>query len=351
MLRLEPNKVPYAIPMPNNMGVVRYVLAFAVIVAHFNTLVGECVWFPITSYSAVGGFFVLSGFLIYGSFLKHGRTSRYVRQRALRILPAYWATVLIFAVGLVAVSTLPVWEYFTTPGFWKYLVANMCFLNFIEPTLPGVFPDFAQRAVNLSLWTMKIEWMLYLSVPVVVWLIRKMHCRPVVMFMIIYVVSIVYRLLFIWLYDTTGNEIYQILGRQFVGQLMYFYTGVIIYYYYNVFMHHKWTVLVCGLLLMVVGGKIPFFSVVLHPLAFGSLVIWFSMVGRWGTFEGRRDNVSYNMYLVHGPVLQLVAYFGLSSLFGMWGSFFISLLAIILLSLAINTCVEKPIQHRLRHRC
>ncbi len=348
MLRLIPNKVPYPIPMPNNMGIVRYVLAFAVIVAHFNTLVGGDVWFPVTSYSAVGGFFALSGFLIYGSFLKHERTWRYVRQRALRILPAYWATVLIFAAGLVAVSSLSAWEYFTSPGFWKYLVANICFLNFIEPTLPGVFPDFAQRAVNVSLWTMKVEWMLYLSVPVVVWLIRKMRCRPVVMFIGIYVVSIAYRLLFNWLYYRTGSEIYQILGRQFVGQLMYFYTGVIIYYYYDVFMRYKWTVLVCGLVLMAVGSWIPYFSVVLHPLAFSSLVIWFSMVGRWGTFEGRRDNVSYNMYLVHGPILQLAAYFDLSSLLGMWGCFLISLLVIILLSLAINVCVEKPIQHRFR---
>ncbi len=72
------------------------------------------------------------------------------------------------------------------------------------------------------------------------------------------------------------------------------------------------------------------------------------MVGRWGTFEGRRDNVSYNMYLVHGPILQLAAYFDLSSLLGMWGCFLISLLVIILLSLAINVCVEKPIQHRFR---
>lgn len=31
----KPNIVPYSIPVPNNMGVVRYVLAFSVIVAHF----------------------------------------------------------------------------------------------------------------------------------------------------------------------------------------------------------------------------------------------------------------------------------------------------------------------------
>lgn len=346
---ITPNKVPYVIPTPNNMGVIRYLLAFAVIVAHFNTLVGGNIWFPITSYSGVGGFFALSGFLIYGSFLKHRDTWRYVRHRALRILPAYWATVLIFAIGLVSVSTLPACEYFMSPGFWKYLIANICFLNFIEPTLPGVFSDLARPAVNVSLWTMKVEWMLYLSVPIIAHLICKTRRQPVVIFISLFVVSIAYRLLFNQLYDHTGNEIYQILGRQFIGQLMYFYIGVIIYYYYDAFMHYKWMIITCSAALMLAGDYIPYFNEVLHPLAFGSLVIWFSMVGRWGTFEGRRDNVSYNMYLVHGPVLQLAAHFRLDSLLGIWGCFFTSLLAIVLLSFAINTCIEKPIQLRLRN--
>lgn len=69
-LTIKPNTVPYNISVPNNMGMVRYVLAIAVIIAHYNELVGANIYFPVTSYVAVGGFFSLSGFLIYGSFLK-----------------------------------------------------------------------------------------------------------------------------------------------------------------------------------------------------------------------------------------------------------------------------------------
>jgi len=344
----KPNIVPYSIPVPNNMGVVRYVLAFSVIVAHFNTLVGGDVWFPITSYAGVGGFFALSGFLIYGSFLKQNHTMGYVRRRAVRLLPAYWTTVLLFAFGLVTVSSLSVIEYFVSPQFWKYLVANLTFLNFIEPTLPGVFCGMPIGAVNVSLWTMKVEWMLYLSVPIVVWLIRKICCRPVVMFCCIYLSSAAYRLVFDWLFCHTGDEIYYILGRQFVGQMMYFYVGVMVYYYYDAFMRYKWPMLLVALALLLCQDWIPYFSILVHPLAFGVVVIWASMVGRWGTFGGLRDNVSYNIYLVHAPVLQLLAFFCVSERIGMWGTFLFGVLIITILSIAINILVEKPI-HRWLH--
>lgn len=331
--------------MPNNMGVVRYLLALGVIVAHFNLLAGGDVPFLFSSYSAVGGFFTLSGFLVYGSYLKHYSPGRYIKSRALRLLPAYWSTILIFAIALAGVSALPTSDYFTSSQFWKYLLANLSFLNFIEPDLPGVFQDRGMTAVNVSLWTMKVEWMLYLTVPLVANVIRKTKWRPAYVFVGIYVLSICYRLVFLWLYEETEKEIYNILGRQFVGQLMYFYVGVLIYYYFDYFMSHKAAVLVVSVSLLALqpwlGNTV---GVMVHPLAFGCLVILASMVGKWGTFEGKRDNVSYNMYLVHAPIIQLVVFFGLTTVCGVWLTFAISLMSVVLLSVCMNLFVEKPIQ-------
>lgn len=346
MMNLKPNRVPYNITMPNNMGVVRYLLAISVVIAHFNILAGGNVPFLFTSYSAVGGFFTLSGFLIYGSYLKRNDTLRYVKSRMVRLLPAYWTTVLIFAIGLVGVTTLSAEEYFTSPHFWKYIAANMAFMNFLQPDLPGVFQTQAISAVNVSLWTMKVEWMLYLSVPIVVWLIRKTKFSATFVLLAIYIISICYRIFFHWLYAKTGNELYNILGRQFIGQLMYFYMGVLIYYYFDAFLHYKWSILCVSLCLSLCSDWIPYFYIIVHPLSFGSLVVWFSMVGKWGTFEAKKDNVSYNMYLVHAPIIQLIAVSGLVERIGMWPSFLIAMLAITLLSVAINVAVEKPIQRR-----
>lgn len=349
--QIEANKTPYSIPKPNNIGVVRYILAFQVLIAHFNLLDDGNIYNLLSSFSGVGGFFTLSGFLVYGSYLKLRKPGRYFIQRAFRILPAYWATVLIFAIGLALISTLSPAEYFLSPQFWKYILANIFFLNYLEPNLPGVFSDFAVTAVNVSLWTMKVEWMLYFSVPLVDWLIRKLKFRPIVMFSLLYIFSAIYRIVFLYLYETSGNELYEILGRQFAGQLMYFYTGVIIYYYFNAFMRLKWPVLIVSVLLLAIGLTIRsylFFAI--HPMAFGSLVILFSMVGKWGTFEGRRDNISYNIYLLHAPIFQIAAYFGLTNLLGMWGGFIISLITVILLSAFINVAVEKPIRRLRKQR-
>lgn len=347
---LKPNRVPYNIPMPNNMGVVRYLLAVSVVIAHFNILAGGSVPLLFSSYSAVGGFFTLSGFLIYGSYLKRGNTFNYIKSRIIRLLPAYWATVLIFATGLVYVSALTPSEYFASPQFWKYLAANLSFLNFIEPNLPGVFQNHEISAVNVSLWTMKVEWMLYLSVPVVVWFIRKTKFKPTYVFVAIYLMSMCYRMFFQVMYESTGKELYNILGRQFAGQLMYFYTGVLIYYYFDSFMRYKWILLAMSVGLSLCADVIPYFNMVIHPLSFGILVLWLSMVGKWGSFEGKKDNVSYNMYLVHAPIIQLAVAYGLVGKWGMWQSFLVAIVAIVLLSIFINLAIEKPIQRRFTRR-
>lgn len=336
--------------MPNNMGIVRYLLALAVIVAHFNLLAQGDLPFPFTSYSAVGGFFTLSGFLVYGSFLKQGKPVGYIKKRAIRLLPAYWTTIVFFAIVLVGASGLTPGQYFDSTQFWRYLIVNLSFMNFLAPDLPGVFQSQSISAVNVSLWTMKVEWMLYLSVPIVSWIIRKCKCRPTTVFLVIYAVSVCYRLIFMWMYDVYGKEIYNILGRQFIGQLMYFYVGVLIYYYYNFFIAHKKWILGISLTLLILSSLNGYFKVVVHPLAFGSLVIWVSMIGKWGTFEGKKDNVSYNMYLVHAPIIQLVAISGLVKTVGIYISFLISLTAIVILSLLINFFVEKPIQRKFAYR-
>ena len=64
------------------MGMVRYILALAVIVHHFNVIFGTNYWLPVSSYHAVGGFFALSGFLVYGSYRRSPSLVYYTKKRA-----------------------------------------------------------------------------------------------------------------------------------------------------------------------------------------------------------------------------------------------------------------------------
>lgn len=343
---IRQNSVPYRIPVPNNMGVVRYILAIGIVLGHFK---GQTQWnipLPYTTYAIVGAFFVLSGFLSFGSYLRDPSPRRYIVKRLKRLMPPYWVAVLFFALILCSVSELSAAQYFTSPHFWKYLVSNLLCLNFIEPSLPGVFTDVAFNAVNGSLWTMKVEILLTLLVPVVHWITVKARCAPVWIFAGIYMLSCLYRGVMEYMYYVEGLQSGGMLSRQFAGQLMYFYFGVIVYYYFDTFMRYKWWLLGFTIALLLVSGAVPFYiyRVTAAPLVIGTAVIWFSMVGRWGIWEGRRDNVAYNIFLLHFPLVQLTLYFGLPSLVGHFAAFLICVAVSVVLAALMNLAVERPLQ-------
>ena len=328
----------------NKMDTVRYIMAFSVIVAHFNELLGFAIPWPISSGTGVGGFFALSGFLIYRSWERRPRLGPYLRNRALRILPPYFLVVLLCAFGLVAISSLSAREYFLSPQWLKYLFANLSFLNFLEPSLPGVFEggQYASPAVNGALWTMKVEWCLYLSVPVVAYVVSKVRIRRrhTLVFSMIILLSVAWSVFFLWRYAATEREIYAILGRQFFGQLSFFYIGALAALNLERLLRYKWWVLgvlLAGVALMQTGIYV---RAALWPAVDGLLVIWVSMVGRWGRHFTRHDNVSYDMYLFHFPILQLCVYFGLPEL-GVVVSFVVALLATVVLSLLSWNLVGK----------
>lgn len=347
---ISQNKIPYKIPTPNNMGVLRYILAIAVMIAHFNVATGNDFFFPVTSYDGVGGFFSLSGFLIYGSYLKRKSPRVYMASRAIRLLPAYFSTVIFFALLLCLLSIDPIINYFSSGHFWKYLVSNLAFMNFLEPTLPGVFTDQPIPAVNGSLWTMKVEWFLYISVPIVAWIVRKIKCKDVIFFVGIYIFSAIYAVICQYLYQRTDSTIFEIMGRQFMGQMMFFYCGVLIYFYFDSFLRYKTVLLLISLLILIIAPSNWIIFTALRPIGISILVVWLSMVGKWGTFFGKHDNVSYNMYLIHFPVVQILVSLALIDVLGNWGTFILYFISVVSLAIIQNKLIEIPLQKFLKKR-
>lgn len=289
---------------------VRYILAFAVFIAHFSELFEIDIYFPISSYNAVGGFFALSGFLVYPGYLKTKNARQYIGKRARRILPPYLFIVLLCAFGLVAVSTLNWQQYFLSPGWWEYLLANLTFLNFLEPNLPGVFEASPLHAINGSLWTMKVEWLLYLSVPIVAWSVvyarkRWPKVNPLWIFVIIYLLSMGYRLTCAMLFESTGKEIYRILERQIFGQLMFFYSGVAIWHLYGLFRKYMWAIVAIALIMSAIFGDYYYYDYTLCPVVVSVITLGVSLIP--GAMRVMNfNNISYGIYLFHMPVLQLI---------------------------------------------
>ncbi len=302
----------------NNMNVVRYYLSFCVLISHAAILSG--IHYP--SFQSinvvVGCFFTLSGFLMFPSFQRHSHLKGYLTRRARKILPSYIFIVVVAAFGLVFVSSLSAVDYFCSPGLYKYLAANLTFLNFLHPDLPGVFDgaDFVTNAVNGSLWTMKGEWVCYLTVPIVYKLIVSIGKEWGRILLWCIVAFLIATRLFLLNLASDEHSVYALVARQFGTVMVFFYVGTLINAYWTEFLKYKWLILLADILILAFCSDNEVYYIVMQPFVAGSLVLWVSLIGKWGARMSRGDDISYDIYLFHFPIIQLAVYFGLPEKLG-----------------------------------
>lgn len=300
-----------SISTDNNMGVVRYILCFIVIILHVVDVAEVNLPWAGTDI-AVGCFFSLSGFLLFASFQRSPTWQHYVERRARRILPPYFTVVLACAIGFAAISTLSWREYFSNLEFWEYLGANLSFMNFLHPQLPGVFQgeEFASHSVNGSLWTMKGEWACYLSIPFIFRFIANSRRRATRTLVAFIALSLALRYLFYTLEASCGERLYGIIAKQFGSLLVFFFIGALANVYYHEFLKYKWWILGVAVALWLTADYNPVYYSVVRPFVGASFALWFSLVGKWATFLKNHDDKSYDMYLFHFPIIQLAVYWG-----------------------------------------
>lgn len=292
----------------NNFDLIRLLLAGTVCLAHAHELSGfdEIAWFRhvFSASIAVQAFFVISGFLIFMSYEKSSSISSYARKRIRRIYPAYFSVVALCAFGLLSISTLSTEAYFSTQWF-KYLGANLTFLNFIKPTLPGVFEGLRYQTVNGALWTLKLEVMFYVVVPLFVVLFRRFgHLKCIA---VTYILSVAYNVAFSIAAQKTGSAFYLELGKQLPGQLCYFMAGGLLYYYLSFFERHVGYFVAAAAVVLGVNSFIPLSA--LTPLAVAVFVIFFALFLYVGNF-GKYGDFSYGVYILHFPIIQTLLYSG-----------------------------------------
>ena len=159
-------------PRRNNFDAIRLLAASVVVLSHAYSLTGAQ-WEPVSSllHYGYGGtlavqvFFVISGFLIARS-VHDNSTGEYLAARMLRILPglAFITLVETFLIAPAffngALST-----YFRNLA-WPHLGNILVFGE--DPYIPGVFAKNPYPYVNGSLWTLPIESLFYLALPILV---------------------------------------------------------------------------------------------------------------------------------------------------------------------------------------
>jgi len=150
----------------NGLSTVRLVFASSVILWHSFPLTGHEIGYEpvrqVVGNFRADGFFAISGFLILASWERRPDVRAYLRARLLRIMPAFWLSLVLVALVLAPLSLLvsgqPVSQLFQGPhSSWHYMASNvtavMAFFD-ISGTPNGVpYPG----AWNGSVWTLKWE--------------------------------------------------------------------------------------------------------------------------------------------------------------------------------------------------
>lgn len=307
----------------NNFDIMRLLLAAVVIFFHVGYISGASIFAPLPHYFsghlAVEGFFAISGFLIFASWERSSSLRDYWIKRAARILPGYWlATALCLAIAFLIGSF----------HVARFLFANLTFLNFLGGSIPGVFANNPEHGMNGALWTIKIEVMFYIAVPIIVWLCRRVN-RDAVLWTL-FALSIVYRVLM-----ADRNT----LALQLPGQLSFFMIGALIHYHLRWFeANGKWITAAAALLYVahVATGWFVFRPAGVATLTLSACLLLPVVKGptRWGDF-------SYGTYVLHWPVIQLVVAAGLYRTHP-WLALAVTLLAVAIGAVLSWFFVEKP---------
>jgi peptidoglycan/LPS O-acetylase OafA/YrhL len=174
VLTSEPAPSPALAPPPGNPRFplcdgLRGLAVLGILAFHVSEFTGQIGYGIVGRFTEVGGgsavitFFAISGFLLYRPFVARrlqGRArpalGRYVRRRALRILPAYWSVLTLLAIypGITGAFS---------DNWWRYY---------------GYLQLYSQRTQQLGIpvaWTLCVEVSFYILLPV--WVLAVSRLR------------------------------------------------------------------------------------------------------------------------------------------------------------------------------
>lgn len=317
----------------NALNLVRLVLASLVVFSHTppiagipaNVQIGEK---PLGEW-AVAGFFALSGYLIAGSRVRLSFLA-YLWRRALRILPAFWVSLL--AVGFLFAPLVGSWS----GGHWRLaeavdFVVRNAGLRIYQWTIGDTLGADAFQAWNGSLWTLFYEFGAYVVAGVLlsVGLVRR---NSVAVFGTLVVVLPVFYQLARGPLDISTNLYLNALwlGGFFVAGMFMWAVGDRV--------ASDWRLASAALAILLVSAGIAKF-LLLGPLPLAYLLLYLGGVIPWHV--GAVNDISYGMYVYAFPMQQVLAAAGFAFL-GFWGFALLAIIGTVPLAWLSWKLVEQP---------
>lgn len=299
-------------PTKNSFDEMRFMLAMIVVLGHATQLSTNAPLSPIASlfdtHMAVSGFFAVSGYLVTKSYLSSNGLRDYFGKRLRRIYPAYVGVVLFCLVVGAVTTALPLANFITHPETWRYLAANLSLMNFLQPSLPGALQDNHLTALNGSLWTIKVEVMLYFTVPFLCLLYRLWGHGMTLALCVVGALA-----WYIYFTFYFGHALGPTIGQQFPGQMGYFVMGSVLGF---VTLSRVQIGLISAIFVLYYfaarpqmpapwSGGFDMILIALFVIAIAGSPMLSTGIGRFG-------DLSYGIYLFHFPIIQAAEHFELN---------------------------------------
>ncbi|HIF9122709.1 TPA: acyltransferase family protein [Photobacterium damselae] len=287
----------------NNFDLLRVLLALMVMFYHIGVLANIEYLLIFSGDGAVKCFFVISGYLITRSYFKNKDLKTYVKSRFLRIYPLYFIVIMVSVLAGLFLTSSSIDDYLA--GGTKYLVSNLLFLNFLQPSLPGVFNGQGYHdAINGSLWTIKIEVMFYISVPIIYGYLHKFVSKEKLT-VIFYILSLGCFYFVSFLVDNYGVN--NSLNNQLPSMMSYFMVGA----FFNFIdisnpRYKKIIIAATPFSVLLLYFDYEFFE----PIFIGVIVFFIAFCLPIMKVNNSIGDLSYGIYIWHFPVIQIMISMG-----------------------------------------
>lgn len=304
----------------NCFDFLRFFFATILIISHFCALTGNDQLLPLDGGTAVKAFFTITGFLVTYSFIRRDYDLvSYAKKRFVRIIPAYIITIFFCVFIGWLVTSLSTEDYFSSAQTWKYFIANIMMLNWLEPELPYTFQTNPLPQMDGSLWVMKQEVLFYFLVPLFIYLIKKTGkkwvCIPLVTICVI-----------IYPYVNVQTQLF----TYFIGGM----TLMLFFDIYNKFFYYLFCFSVCALL----------FSV-LETLTFPMMLVGIAYHCKPLNIFRKIDNITYGLFLYHFPVIQTLIHYNIAE-YSLILCFILTFIITSILATLSWFCIEKPLMNK-----
>jgi peptidoglycan/LPS O-acetylase OafA/YrhL len=289
----------------NNIAELRLLFAACVVLSHAVQLAAardfNIIRVVMNSQVAVQGFFILSGYLVFGSYDRIRDPLSFYRRRIARIYPAYFVALTLF-LGLVLLQAHLLGSHFAWREVGSYLAANLATLNFLKPTIGGVFAGNADQAINGALWSIKVELMFYACVPILFAIAARTSFIAVSVVLI--VLGVAWWPALVAIGGHAGIGIPGELRNQLPGQLQFFGLGIALFAYSRGRLGIGG---LCGIVVLTIASLVVLADGIsaVHVLGLVTVIGFLSSARSMNSIFSDTD-ISYGIYLCHFPIIQML---------------------------------------------